>query len=78
MSWWIATLKPGNKAPYLERCSSEDDADERIRRAEGEGLSVEKYHTGTDSIYQAKAFLRDKITRDFGYSVGNSNFRRRR
>ena len=76
MAWWVVTLKPNRKAPYLVKCEDEDDADERVVKAEKEGLTAEKYHTGTDNIYEAKRFLRKKVAEDFGYTIGNSNYRR--
>lgn len=73
--WWVATLKPDRKAPYIERCRDEDDADDRVEAAEREGLSARKYETVTSNIFRAKQRLRGQVTEDFGYMIGNSNFK---
>jgi len=75
MAWWLATLKPGNKAPYLHPCRDEYEADEKESRARDQGLEAKTYHTATDNIFLAKQVLRRKLSEDFGYMAGSSNFR---
>jgi hypothetical protein len=73
--WLVAILKPGNTAPYLVRCRSRDDAEEKKDTAESQGLTAEVYHTATDDIFEAKRLLRARIAEDFGYKAAYSNFR---
>lgn len=74
MAWWLATVKPGNTAPYLHKCTNQEDAEEREDQADSQGLTAKVYHTGTDDIFEAKRFLRGQIARDFGYNTANSNY----
>ncbi len=74
MAWWLVTRKPESKAPYLTRCSSQEEAEEREEKADAQGLASEVYYTATDDIFEAKRFLRKRIASDFGYDVAYSNY----
>ena len=78
MPYWVVSLKPNRRAPYLERAEDEYDAEERKQKAENDGCTAKVYHTATHNIREAKRQLRRHIADDFSYMVSNSNFQEAR
>jgi hypothetical protein len=78
MPYFLVTVKPGNKAPYIRKISARNDeeADEAKRKAEESGVVAEWYHKATDDVHLASHQLRSQVRTDFGEKSANSNFRR--